>query len=167
MRLNFVRDFVFTGCYKNSFFSCEIPLCNCFQQKKKMTATVEILYNKCFGGFGFSSEAMNEYFNRKQTVDPSSFSEYEIERHDPVMLQIVKEMGSRANGYCARLAIQSIPSHFVKYYEIDEYDGSESVQIKYDAYRIDAAKALLRDTNLSKAEKIWRAAAVLSANLDE
>ena len=132
-----------------------------------MTGTVEILYNKCFGGFGFSSEAMNEYYNRKQTVDPSSFSEYEIERHDPVMLQIVKELGPRANGYCARLAIQSIPSHFVKYYEIDEYDGSESVRIKYDAYRIDAAKALLRDANLSKAEKIWRAAAVLSANLDE
>jgi hypothetical protein len=132
-----------------------------------MTGTVEILYNKAFGGFGFSSEAMNEYYNRKQTVDPSSFSEYEIERHDPVMLQIVKELGPRANGYGAKLGIQSIPSHFVKYYEIDEYDGSESVRIKYDAYRIDAAKALLRDANLSKAEKIWRAAAVLSANLDE
>ena len=132
----------------------------------KMTASVEILYNKCYGGFGFSSDAMSEYVKRK-ALDPSLFDEEEIERHDTVMIQIVKEMGPRADGYCVKLGVCSIPSHFVKYYEIVEYDGSEYVRIKYDAYKIDTAKLLLRNANLSKTEKIARAYAILSAQLDQ
>ena len=129
-----------------------------------MADYVEILYNRCFGGFGFSPEAVSEYHKRK-AVDPP-FDQYEIERHDGVMIQIVKELGPKANGYCAKLAIQRVPAQFVRYYEIVEYDGSESVQIKYDAYKIDTAKLLLQDANLSKSEKISRAFAVLNARLD-
>jgi len=129
-----------------------------------MAEYVEIVYNKCFGGFGFSSEALSEYHKRK-TVDPL-FDQYELERHDAVMVQIVKELGPKANGYCAKLGIQRIPAHFARYYEIVEYDGSESVQIKYDAYKIDTAKQLLQDSNLSKSEKIARAFAILSAKLE-
>ena len=129
-----------------------------------MTDYVEILYNACFGGFGFSQEAVSEYHKRK-TADPS-FDAHEIERHDAVMIEIVKELGPKANGYCAKLAIERIPAHFVKHYDIVEYDGSESVQIKYDAYKIETAKLLLQDANLTKSEKISRAFAILSARLD-
>ncbi len=130
-----------------------------------MAENVEILYNRCFGGFGFSDEAVEQYRSRKDGIDPT-FDPYEIERHDALMIQIVKELGPRANGYCAKLAIHTVPSHFVKHYEIVEYDGSESVRINYDAYRIETAKSMLQNANLTKSEKIARAIAVLNAKLE-
>lgn len=60
------------------------------------------------------------------------FSHYDIERDDPALVQVVEEMGDKANGSCAKLCIQEIPKGTA--YRIDEYDGNESVmtQSSYD-----------------------------------
>ncbi len=48
----------------------------------------------------------------------------EVDRHDPILIQVVEELGSKANGECAKLAIAEVSGP----YRIDEYDGLESVE---------------------------------------
>ena len=47
-----------------------------------------------------------------------------VARHDPILVQVVEELGDKANGMCAKLAIEEVSGP----YRIDEYDGSESVE---------------------------------------
>jgi hypothetical protein len=47
-----------------------------------------------------------------------------VSRHDPILVQVVEELGEKANGECAKLAIAEVSGA----YRIDEYDGSESVE---------------------------------------
>ncbi len=53
------------------------------------------------------------------------FYDREIPRDDKDLVIIVEEMGKEANGNCADLTIVEIPDGVD--YEIEEYDGSESV----------------------------------------
>lgn len=48
----------------------------------------------------------------------------DVDRHDPVLVQVVEELGDKANGECAKLAIEEVDGP----YRIDEYDGFESVE---------------------------------------
>ena len=59
------------------------------------------------------------------------FSDRDIERNDPALVQVVEELGDKANGRCAMLRIEEIPSGTL--YRIDEYDGNESIETK-DTY---------------------------------
>jgi len=47
------------------------------------------------------------------------------ERENPLLIQVVKELKKKANGMCAELKIVKIPVDVE--YEIDEYDGLESI----------------------------------------
>lgn len=62
--------------------------------------------------------AFNEQYS-KQT-----WSDRNVSRHDPILVQVVEELGDKANGMCAKLAIEEVSGP----YRIDEYDGSESVE---------------------------------------
>ena len=53
------------------------------------------------------------------------FSVTDIERTDPALVQVVEELGDKANGRCAKLYITEVPAGTL--YRIDEYDGLESV----------------------------------------
>jgi len=57
--------------------------------------------------------------------DTFYFSNRDIERNDPALVEVVEKLGSDANGSCANLKVVEIPDD-VKW-EIDEYDGSEQV----------------------------------------
>jgi hypothetical protein len=59
------------------------------------------------------------------------FSDFDIERNDPVLVQVVEELGKLANGDCSRLEIAELPAGTL--YRIDEYDGLETVETK-DSY---------------------------------
>ena len=54
------------------------------------------------------------------------FSDSDIERNDPALVQVVEELGKLANGDCSRLEIEELPAGTL--YRIDEYDGLETVQ---------------------------------------
>lgn len=64
-------------------------------------------------------QAYNQMYS-EQTVCP-----YKIERSDPVLVQVVEELGKEAGGRCASLKVVEIPDD-VKWH-IAEYDGSEWV----------------------------------------
>ena len=136
--------------------------------------TVELMVNECYGGFGFSREALDAYAVRKREAhqgqpsgqDCSSYYSFQIERHDPIMVQIVKEMGDRAWGVCASITIQTIPAQYIRHYVIEEFEGAEQIVIQYAKYKLDSAKSLLHNPNLTRAEKLARLSALLHASLD-
>lgn len=65
-------------------------------------------------------QASNDFY-RKHTI-----SSHDLERDDPVLTQVIEEMGDAANGDHAKLRIAEIPTG--SRYRIDEYDGFESVE---------------------------------------
>jgi hypothetical protein len=61
------------------------------------------------------------------------FSERDIERNDPLLVQVVEELGPDANGRCAKLSVIEIPDGIN--YEIDEYDGNEHIAERHRTWR--------------------------------
>jgi hypothetical protein len=110
----------------------------------------KIIYNACFGGFGLSSAAMRRYAEIKgweyrpddeerswstgKVVSPEGeeYSEYDLDenRTDPVLVQVVEELGEKADGMCAKLVIEDLPAG--TRYRIEEYDGNESIETEDD-----------------------------------
>ena len=66
-------------------------------------------------------------YNRKH--DEQTWNDRDVDRHDPILVQVVEELGDKANGSYAKLAIGEVSGP----YGIDEYDGFESV-IEPDGY---------------------------------
>jgi hypothetical protein len=114
------------------------------QKESHMT---KIAYNACFGGFSLSKKAILHYaqlkglnitveyeglFGPHYKLDDKYFSHRDIPRTDPLLIQVIEELGEEANGVCANLQIRDLPPGTK--YRIDEYDGNESVvtQDEYD-----------------------------------
>lgn len=54
-------------------------------------------------------------------------------RADPLLVQVIEELGKEANGACAELKVVEIPDGVD--YEIDEYDGLEHIAEKHRTWR--------------------------------
>jgi hypothetical protein len=91
----------------------------------------KIVYNACYGGFGLSDEAEIRYRELTDNINNEDFDVYDIERTDPALVQVVEELGKKANGLSANLFITQLPTGTK--YHIDEYDGLESV-MTIDSY---------------------------------
>jgi hypothetical protein len=72
----------------------------------------------------WSSMTQEERIDFNQRYSKQTWYHREISRHDPILVQVVEELGGKANGDCAKLAIAEISGP----YRIDEYDGFESVE---------------------------------------
>jgi hypothetical protein len=66
-------------------------------------------------------------YNKKHSEQ--TWYDRSVSRHDPVLVQVVEELGDKANGSYAKLAIAEVSGP----YRIDEYDGRETV-IEPDGY---------------------------------
>lgn len=60
------------------------------------------------------------------------FWDWEIERNDPILIEVIEEMKEEANGYYSELKIIEIPDNIE--WEISEYDGIESVKEKHRSW---------------------------------
>lgn len=56
----------------------------------------------------------------------------ELIRTDPILIRVIEELGEEANGFCAELKIIEIPDGVE--FEIDEYDGMESIHEKHRSW---------------------------------
>ena len=65
--------------------------------------------------------------------DNSYFSDDDIPRDDPILVKVVKQLGIESYGDHATLQIVKIP--FDVEWEIDEYDGNESIEEKHRSWR--------------------------------
>jgi hypothetical protein len=87
-----------------------------------------VVINRDYGGFGLSDEAETRYKAMAGITDEPWWC-VDIERDDPYLVQIVREMGTEANGTYADLKIVEIPGDVD--WEIGEYDGREWIAEKH------------------------------------
>lgn len=98
----------------------------------------KVVYNKCFGGFSLSSEAVqwlaengsdeikaiaSKHLNERPN-NRFGYHIREIMRHDPDLVRCVETLGSKADGGFAELAVYELKGNK---YRIDDYDGWENV----------------------------------------
>jgi hypothetical protein len=120
-----------------------------------MENKMKVLVNTCFGGFGLSDAAFERYLdlngtkwyrwkdsflNIHTTVPKEEYDKLsqpeknasflwcgQIERTDPILIQVVEEMGSKkASGQHSELTIKEIPDDIE--WSIDDYDGKETIR---------------------------------------
>lgn len=123
-----------------------------------MTEKVKVAYNACFGGFSLSHDAhlryaelagltlypepcmpgsdLMVYWTEPPNPDDPSDDDRndlcgrELSRTDPLLIQVIEEMGSNANGEFAKIEIEEVAKG--DRYRIDEYDGRERVMTPDD-----------------------------------
>jgi hypothetical protein len=86
----------------------------------------KIVYNGCYGGFSLSLAAWERYNELGGEAD----NDHDIPRTDPILVQVVEELGERANGLCAELYIDDLTVGTK--YRIREYDGLEHIETEDD-----------------------------------
>jgi len=109
---------------------------------------MKIAVNRCFGGFGLSQKAYErlvelgvktytgdrpdddgELYIRDNPED-KMFGRYYVywdydTRTNPMLIQVIEELGLDASGCCGQVEIVEIPDGIC--YEIDNYDGMETI----------------------------------------
>jgi hypothetical protein len=95
--------------------------------------TTKVVYNSCFGGFSISVEALTRmkelgFTGGSYVCSDNYVCLFGCARHDPILVQVVEELGKRANGIHATLRIAEVSGP----YRIEEYDGSETVMESKD-----------------------------------
>lgn len=116
---------------------------------------MKVVINKCYGGFTLSNAAVERCVELGMTLtesvngnpkDPNAhfvhFKDRSIfkDQHyyarrdhanefrcDPRVVQAVEELGDAANGPCSELKVIEIPFDGPSGWEVDEYDGMESI----------------------------------------
>lgn len=106
---------------------------------------MKIVINADWGGFGLSDAAIQRYaelaglnlisraddkfrwtnWYQDQVDDDHYWSERDIARNDPHLVQVIEELGTAANGDHAYLKVVDVPDDVV--WDIEEYDGHEHV----------------------------------------
>lgn len=111
---------------------------------KKKKVKKKLVINGSFGGFGLSDKAIALYLNKKnisytkdnyfriknENGEQEIFSEDDLDRKDPTLIEVVEELGKDANGDYARLVVISLDEGTL--YRITSYDGSESVELMHE-----------------------------------
>lgn len=75
-----------------------------------------------------SSMTMDEHIAYNLAYSKQTWYNRNVDRHDPVLVQVVEELGEKAGGSYAKLEIEEVHGP----YRIDEYDGNESVMTSGD-----------------------------------
>jgi hypothetical protein len=87
--------------------------------------TQKIVINTDFGGFGLSDEALELYKVLMEIPLVTNLCYWEIDRDDPVLIQIIEQLGDKANDRYATLKVVEIPDDVE--WHIHEYDGMEHI----------------------------------------
>ena len=90
-----------------------------------------VALNGCFGGFGLSDEAKALYKKKSG----KEFDSWYDDRKCPYLIKTIEELGTeRASGWCSNIYFEEISQDTIdaNAWEIDEYDGSETLKINYE-----------------------------------
>jgi hypothetical protein len=111
---------------------------------KELRGVQRIVINTCYGGFSLSRDATLKYLelagieyalveqeDRERQlrlgdrimVEGHEFSSRSIDRDDPALVSVVRQLGSKAGGEYAKLKIVEVPGGVE--WGIEEYDGRE------------------------------------------
>jgi len=87
---------------------------------------MKIVINTCHGGFGLSKTALALFSERSGAIVTY---EDDIKRNNPILVEIIEQLGEAANGGFAELKVVEIPNDVQ--WQIAEYDGKEWVAEKH------------------------------------
>ena len=87
---------------------------------------MKIAINRCYGGFGLSEKAFDLY---KEKANNDITYVHDIDRADPILIEVIELLGDEANTRFSKLKITEIPDGVE--WEIAEYDGYEHVAEKH------------------------------------
>jgi hypothetical protein len=87
--------------------------------------TQKIAINTDFGGFGLSDEAIDLYKVLTGIPPVDDLYYWELKRNDPVLIQIIEQLGDSAGGKYSSIKVVEIPDDVE--WHIHEYDGMEHV----------------------------------------
>ena len=87
--------------------------------------TQKIAINTDFGGFGLSDEAIELYKVLSEIPLATDLYYWEIDRDDPVLVQIIEQLGDSAGDSYSSLKVVEIPDGVE--WHIHEYDGMEHI----------------------------------------
>ena len=99
---------------------------------------MKVVINRCYGGYGISEEA-----ERILLMTLGEEGSNEMERHNPVFVSLVENMGEAVNGSFAKLEVIEIEDGLD--YDVDEYDGYESVTEYISVYEHELRSGLSED----------------------
>jgi hypothetical protein len=126
--------------------------CKCDQHccQKYEDGFIGVVINTCYGGFSYSQEA-SAILDGDGTGDGDE-QEYDRDhnRHDWKLVKAICLLGPKANGISAKLRVKWIEAKYQKYYRINEYDGSESLEIKRSEAIVDEIKELVGESDDKK-----------------
>lgn len=117
---------------------------------QKVEETFTVVYNNCYGGFGMSSDALNEYNKRLVECDPTAEplkAYYSPRRDDQILIDLCMELGDKVNGNHSKLKLKSFPIKYKKFLKWSEYDGNESVTIDYTKYVVHQIRGITEKEN--------------------
>jgi hypothetical protein len=80
---------------------------------------MKVVINTCFGGFSLSDEAWEKMLAYSYT----GTDRHAIPRNNPILVDVVEELGEKANGSCSKLKIVELTFKYI----IEEYEGKEEV----------------------------------------
>jgi len=108
---------------------------------------ITVLYCCCYGGWRLSPKAAsllgrNEYGTRYRS------------RHDPKLVEIWQELGAEFDGKHSKTKAQYVLAKYADFYNISEYDGSETISIRYEDYQVDQISNILDATKQTDSEKL-------------
>jgi hypothetical protein len=103
---------------------------------------MEMVVNKCYGGYSLSRKAQVLLAERKgmtlveedgwlyADLDTYDLIYNIVPRNDPDLVEVVRELGDEANGECAKLKIVTIDIGV----DLDNRDGIETVRVSGGVY---------------------------------
>lgn len=116
---------------------------------------MKVAINTCFGGFSLSEEADTRL---KELGWVGEWSR-NIARDHPLLIQVIEELGPKANGSYAELSIVEIPDDVE--WQIEEYDGNEHVSECHRTWRQITLKPSIQTPRTSVQESwLWKGKAM-------
>jgi len=83
---------------------------------------MKVVINRKYGGFGLSQRALDRY---NELTDRNVKYHWDIPRNDPMLVQMVEELGEEANNRYSDLKVVNIDDDIAWY--IHDYDGMEEI----------------------------------------
>lgn len=93
---------------------------------------MKIVINRCHGGFGLSKEA-EDLYKQRANITNRDWYYHDLDRSDPILCQIVEELGEKADTNYSELAIVEIPDGVD--WQIEEYGGREWIAEVHRTWR--------------------------------
>ena len=113
---------------------------------------VGIVINTCYGGFGISEWALDQFKDRARADGYIP----KLERTDELLIELIKTHGSKVNGPFSSLIIQYMPhDYFINNcYRIDEYDGVETLILLHEKYKLKKINEIIENEKASASDRI-------------